>query len=317
MRRVDEAAGIRPRCSPPPRAATRGASARTASSSSFSSTRPCVIQPFRHRQAQSARHQRFGQDDIQVVLVVAALLPSASTSRKPSVVIRAVRAPLRSIMRVGGERGAVDHDGDVRGGQARAPQDGRDAVHHAFFGRGGRGEHLGGDAPPACSSARSVKVPPMSTASRVGVVMRTSVRARKTSFPETSGGQAQFKSASFARRKSKARSGRGTLFRPLQREYVHGMLLSAHGSGPSARAELPEGGGRTVEPRRGASTRQPAEGLGMARARGTVVTRERGRAPATSGRLRKRDAREPPRGGRSPQEPQNTPKRITRPSCTK
>ena len=33
-----------------------------------------VVQPFRHRQAQMARHQRFRQHDVQVVLVVAALV---------------------------------------------------------------------------------------------------------------------------------------------------------------------------------------------------------------------------------------------------
>ena len=50
--------------------------------------------------------------------------------------------------RVGGERGAVDDDGDVLGTQARARQDCGHALLDALLRRRGRGENLGGGEPP-------------------------------------------------------------------------------------------------------------------------------------------------------------------------
>ena len=68
--------------------------------------------------------------------------------------------------RVGGERRAVDEDADVARRERRRPRAPARAVEHAVLGRARRGQHLGGERPPACSSTTSVKVPPISAAMR-------------------------------------------------------------------------------------------------------------------------------------------------------
>ena len=111
---------------PSPR--STGTSARTAASSSGSSTLPVVVQPLRHRQAQVARHQRLRQHDVQVVLVVTAFVAHRDHVAKSFGGEQRGAGALALDHRVGRQRGAVDHDADVgcrdaggRAASARTP----------------------------------------------------------------------------------------------------------------------------------------------------------------------------------------------------
>ena len=106
-----------------------------------------VVQPLRDRQAQMARHQRLGQDDVEVVLVVTAFVAHRDDVAKALGRQQRGARALALDHRVGGERGAVDHDADVGGRDARGLEDVAHARHHALFRRGWRGQHLGREAP--------------------------------------------------------------------------------------------------------------------------------------------------------------------------
>jgi hypothetical protein len=105
-----------------------------------------VVEPLGHRQAQVARHQRLGQGDAEVVLVVAALVAhrehvaEALGGEQGGACARALDH------RVGGERGAVDDHAERGGANAGFVQDRPHALQHALLGRGWGRQGLDGVA---------------------------------------------------------------------------------------------------------------------------------------------------------------------------
>jgi len=115
-----------------------------------------VVEPLRHRQAQVARHQRLRQGDVEVVLVVAALV--AHRQHVPKPLGRDQRRPRALALDdgVGGERCAVYQDAHVRRHQPGPAQDGRNPVQHPALRLRSRGQHLGG-RPPAAMLQRQIR----------------------------------------------------------------------------------------------------------------------------------------------------------------
>ena len=93
-----------------------------------------VVEAFGHRQAQMAGHQRLGQDDVEVVLVVAALVAHRQHVAKPLGGDQGRSGTLALDQRVGGQRGAVHDQRDIRGGEAGGGQDRAHTGQHALLG---------------------------------------------------------------------------------------------------------------------------------------------------------------------------------------
>ena len=93
-----------------------------------------------------AGDQRLGQDDVEVVLVVAALVAHREHVAEALGGDQGGTGAFALDHRVGGEGGAVHEDGDVRGGQAGGEQNGAHAFHHPLFGCGRGGQNLDGGA---------------------------------------------------------------------------------------------------------------------------------------------------------------------------
>ena len=72
-----------------------------------------VVESLRHGQPQMARHQRLGQHDVDVVLVVAALIAQRQHIAEPLGGDQRGAGPLALDHRIGGKRGAMHQDGDV------------------------------------------------------------------------------------------------------------------------------------------------------------------------------------------------------------
>ncbi len=108
--------------------------------------RPLVVEALGDGQAEVTRDEGLGEGDVEVVLVVAALIAHredvAETLGRDECGYRAF--PLND--RVCGERGAVNEDLDIGRGEAGLGEDGGDAVEDALLGMGRGGEDLGGDA---------------------------------------------------------------------------------------------------------------------------------------------------------------------------
>ncbi len=107
---------------------------------------PGIVQPLRHRQPQMPRHQRLGQHDIQVVLVVPALVAHRQHVAEP---LRRQQCRARALAlddRIGRQGRPMDHDGDVARRQPGRRQDGPHPLHHPLLRRRRRGQHLGGRA---------------------------------------------------------------------------------------------------------------------------------------------------------------------------
>ena len=103
-----------------------------------------VIEPFRHRQAQMPRHQWFRQHDVEVILVVAALVAHRDhVAQSLGGEQRDARA-LAFNDRVGSKRSAVDDDSDLGGSDARGLQDFVHAHHDAQLGCRRCGQDLDG-----------------------------------------------------------------------------------------------------------------------------------------------------------------------------
>ena len=95
-----------------------------------------VVQAFGYGQAQVARNQRFGQHDVQVVLVVTALIAHRDHVAKALGGDQRGAGAFAFDHRVGGERGAVDDDADIAGSDAGGLQDAANARQHALLGCG-------------------------------------------------------------------------------------------------------------------------------------------------------------------------------------
>ena len=109
---------------------------------------PGIVQPLRHRQPQMPRHQRLRQHDIQVVLVVPALIAHRQHIAKS--LRRHQRRPRALTLddRIGRQRRAVDHDGNIARRQPARRQHRPHPLHHPLFRRRRRGEHLDRRPPP-------------------------------------------------------------------------------------------------------------------------------------------------------------------------
>ena len=105
-----------------------------------------VVEPFRHRQAPAARHQRLGQRDVQVVLVVAALVAEGEHVAETLGRDQRRAGALALDQRIGGEGRAMDEEVDVAGFQSGAIEQQDEPVEHAALGRFRRRQDLGGDA---------------------------------------------------------------------------------------------------------------------------------------------------------------------------
>jgi len=105
-----------------------------------------VVQALRHRQAPAARHQGLRQLDVEVVLVVAALIAQREHVAEALGGEQRGLRPLALDQRVGGEGRAVDDQRDVGGRQCGAGQRHAHAFQHAQFRGMRRGQHLGGPA---------------------------------------------------------------------------------------------------------------------------------------------------------------------------
>jgi hypothetical protein len=100
------------------------------------------IDPLAHRKAQAARHQRWRQVDVDVVLLEAVFVPDfddvAETFGRQQ---RGLRA-LALDHRVGGERRAMDDEADLAWLNARRPDDRPQRRRHPLLRRTRRGERL-------------------------------------------------------------------------------------------------------------------------------------------------------------------------------
>ena len=105
-----------------------------------------VVQPFLHRQPPAPRHQRLRQLDIQVVLVVAALIAQREDVAEPLGGDQRGPGALALDHRIRRQRRAMDHQRQVGRGQPGAFQHHLHAVQHALLRCIRRGQHLGGPA---------------------------------------------------------------------------------------------------------------------------------------------------------------------------
>ena len=106
-----------------------------------------VVEPFGDGQAQMTRNQRLGQHDIEVVLVVAALVAHRDHVAKALSGQQRRAGALALDNGVRGECGAVDDDADVGGGDTGGLQDVADTGHHALLGSSRRRQDLDREAP--------------------------------------------------------------------------------------------------------------------------------------------------------------------------
>ena len=106
-----------------------------------------IVQTLRHRQAQMPRHQRLRQHDVEVILVVAALIAHGDDVAEPLGGDQGRARALALDHRVGGQRGAVDDQVDLVRLHAGRLQDGAHALHHALLRRMRGGQDLERRAP--------------------------------------------------------------------------------------------------------------------------------------------------------------------------
>ena len=92
-----------------------------------------VVETFGYGQAQVARHQRFRQYDVQVVLVVTAFVAHRDHVAKALGGDQCGAGAFAFDHRIGGERGAVDDDADVAGRDTGGLQDAADVGQHTLL----------------------------------------------------------------------------------------------------------------------------------------------------------------------------------------
>ena len=102
---------------------------------------------FGHLEAQRARHQRLGALHVEVVLLEAMFVGHFEGIAESLGGHQRGLCALAFDQRVGGEGRAVDHQGEVGGGDAGLRQDGGGAFQHRAFRRVWRGQDLGGQRP--------------------------------------------------------------------------------------------------------------------------------------------------------------------------
>ena len=105
-----------------------------------------IIQAFRHRQAPAARHKRLGQFDVQIILIVTRFIRECQNIAKTFRGNQRGFRPLAFNHRIGGKRGAVDHQRQIGGSHRGLNQHLLHAFKHALLGRGRRGQDLCGPA---------------------------------------------------------------------------------------------------------------------------------------------------------------------------
>ena len=98
------------------------------------------IHPFRHAEAQVARHQRFGTFHEDIVLIETVLLRHLDAVTKTFRGDQRDAGALALDDGVGRERGAVDDHADVA--RLHRPQHQPHCLNHTVFRFAGRGEHL-------------------------------------------------------------------------------------------------------------------------------------------------------------------------------
>ena len=104
------------------------------------------VHALRHREAQLARHQRLRLDDVDVVLVEAALVGDLDDVAETVGGDQRRARALALDDGVGGERGAVHQHADVGEGEARGGQHAARALDDGHLRRPRRGQHLGDEA---------------------------------------------------------------------------------------------------------------------------------------------------------------------------
>ena len=102
------------------------------------------VEALAHRQAQASRHQRRGQVDVEVVLLVAVLVAHLDDVAEALGGNQRRRRALLFDQQIGGQRGAVDDRGDGLRLYAGALKHLAHAPQHAAFGRFGGGQRFGG-----------------------------------------------------------------------------------------------------------------------------------------------------------------------------
>ena len=108
-----------------------------------------IVQPLRHRQAQVTGHQRFRKLDVQVVLVVTALIAHRQHVAKALGGDQRGARALAFDDCVGGQRGAMNHHRDVGRAHTRLRQNRTRPLQHGTFRRCRRGQDFGS---PACAA---------------------------------------------------------------------------------------------------------------------------------------------------------------------
>ena len=101
-----------------------------------------TIEPLRHGQAQTPGNQRLGQGDVEIVLVVAALVAQRQHVAKAFGRDESRPRALALDDRVGRQSRAVNDEPNVGWRETGLGEDGPHAAHHAFFRRAGRRQHL-------------------------------------------------------------------------------------------------------------------------------------------------------------------------------
>ena len=226
-----------------------------------------MVQPLRHRQAQAARHQWLRQGDVQVVLVVAALVAEGEHVAEALGGQQGGPGALALDHRIGGERRAMHQQRHIRRGEPGLLQHQRHAFQQPLLRRGGGGQDLGRPA------LRAGFRDPLHREVREGAAdigSETDIGAHRPGSIGERGCGAKRRCGIDITPRFRPRPGQGK--RRTQSAPAHGSAAvqqgTCRGSADPASPILPPGGGRE-KPRAtatGPPARDPAPGLASIRA---------------------------------------------------